>query len=357
MNWVFDLKKEVPKFLQQMQGEFGSGYYAYSYKNDLYNQTNKWNIGSAAFALKIYYTLSYKRNEEILAIGNHIKSFDQGNYIYDNFVFKKGFVRNLLSSIKNQNFSNVTNINYKRAEHRQCLSALNLYDLLPDEVYLPIPKSIPEVKKFLTNLNWSNPWTAGSHFSHLMFFYGLGNKQNPNKNRFKPLIDFAIQWVNKMQNEKDGAWYKSDIPTRIKVNGMMKILTGFDAVNHKEINYPDKIIDTCLSATQEKNACDHFNIIYTLYRASSYLKHSYRYSEIKQFSLKKLNDFRGQYYPKLGGFSFYANRNNDLYYNARIAKSGDTPDIHGTTLFLWGVAIICKLLQINKEVGLSVYKA
>ena len=41
-----------------------------------------------------------------------------------------------------------------------------------------------------------------------------------------------------------------------------------------------------------------------------------------------------------------------MYYGCKVALGKNEPDIHGTTLFMWGIAIIASLLGIDKDLGL-----
>ena len=78
------------------------------------------------------------------------------------------------------------------------------------------------------------------------------------------MIDFAINWVNELQNSKDGAWYKGDPIISQKINGAMKVITALKASDRVKFAYPEKLIDLCLSAQNNRHACENFNIIYVL---------------------------------------------------------------------------------------------
>ncbi len=53
------------------------------------------------------------------------------------------------------------------------------------------------------------------------------------------------------------------------------------------------------------------------------------------------------YWPGYGGFSFYKDRANDIYYGKKITKGLAEPDIHGTAMFVWGIALIDKILNLG----------
>ena len=95
-----------------------------------------------------------------------------------------------------------------------------------------IPLTEEKIFKFLSNLNWNQPWGAGSHFSHLLFFLNLNYvTKNLSKGDFDSATQFAIDWVNKLQNDNDGTWYKGNTSDRFKINGAMKIISGLNIID------------------------------------------------------------------------------------------------------------------------------
>lgn len=353
LNWLYTLKDEVLEFLEHQKSKKVKGYYRYSYSGDLYDETKHWNIGSSVYALKIYYTLGIEKNQEITDTANYIKSFYHKNgEIYDDFIFKKAFIRNIASSIKHKRWANILNEQYKRAETRQSYSSLMLYDELPDKTMLDIPNNENEINTFLDKLNWNEPWGAGSHFSHLMFFYRLAKQSNMiDEEEFDILTDYAINWIETIRDQKSGGWYKGIQEDRFIVNGAMKIITGLIAVDKTKFNYAKELIDTCLRSTNDEHACDNFNIILVLNYASKLLSRDYRQSEIEKFAINRLAKYKAHYKKEQGGFSFFPFSANHNYYGAKITKGLNEADIHGTVLFLWGIAIASQILGIEKEIG------
>jgi len=346
IDWIFKLREEVPQFLEKLRGK-KSGFFHYSLSGDLYDENIKWGLGNTVFAIKIYYTLNLlnsltERKKRKMA--DFVKSFQQEDgTIYDPLIKKLTFWRDKLSSFKNLNFNNFFHQGTIRAETRQAISALSLLgEKLTTIPYLDFPKTEKEINRYLSKLNWEKPWSAGSHFSHLLFF--LKNSNLVGKGN---LIDYAISWLNEIQNPEDGAWYKGKPNLREKINGAMKVISGLKAANKTNFNYPEKLIDLCLSAKNDKHACDNFNIIYVLKHANELLNSNYRHEEIKKFALQRLNIYKKYYYPKIGGFSFFLGKANDKYYGAKITKGLNEPDIHGTCMFLWGISIISQILDIK----------
>jgi len=345
LEWLESLHAEVCSFLTHQKSKTQKGYYQYSYSGDLYQESVKWNVGSSVFALKLYYLLGFEKDQNIMELSEYIKSFTKNGYIYDQFIYRKGFFRNLLASVKNKTFDDMLNQKYINAESRQAYSALMLYGETPNSVNMWFPKNEEEIDEYLSKLNWNEPWGAGSHFSHLMFFIKLAYKANNiDKKQFDILSDYAVSWINKIQNKTTGGWYKGKPKNRYIINGAMKVITGLIAVDKCEFDYAKQLIDLSLEATNDIDACDNFNIILVLNYASKLLNRVYRQDEIKSFALNRLEKYKAHYKENHGGFSFFLNGTNIRYYGAKITKGYNEADIHGTVLFMWGISIIVQIL-------------
>lgn len=347
MEWLYDLKMNILGFLDLLKGD-KPGYFRYSLSGDLYGEEEHWGLGQAVFASKIYYMLGQMNHRDELV--SFVKSFQDANgEIFDSLVAKKAKIRNFLSSIRHFEFykSNRRDQRTRRAETRQSFAALSCLDSRPNLPYLSIPYTKAGIKKYIDNLDWSVPWSSGSHFSHLMFFLKTNHEVfRVYGNDTEELINYAITCVNKYQSAKEGCWFKgSNVSARQKINGSMKVLTGMAAAKRFETEFPKKLIELCLKSINDEHACDNFNIVYVLYFCSQLT--DYKSDEIKAFCRDRLSIYKKHYWPKYGGFSFYPERANSVYYGAKISKGLPEPDIHGTVLFLWGITLISKILEIN----------
>ncbi|HAV11413.1 MAG TPA: hypothetical protein DCX32_02615 [Candidatus Moranbacteria bacterium] len=347
INWIFDLKKDVLGFLDKLKID---GFFYYSLSGDLHDKRSCWGLGNTVFAVKIYYTigiLDELPKQEKMRLSGFINSFQKENGLFsDPLVQKKSALINVLAAIKNFNYNNFFGQMTQVAETRQSLSALKLLGENANFQYTAFPDTKESIGKHLEKLDWTKPWGAGSHFSHLLFFLHNSNLKNK-----EALIDFAIQWVNEIQNKNDGSWYKGSPTLQQKINGAMKVITGFKAANKTFFKYPEKLIDLCLSAKNDSHACDNFNIVYVLKYANELTKNSYKYDEIKDFCYDRLDIYRNYYFPEFGGFSFKQGKANDIYYGAKITKGLNEPDIHGTVMFLWGISIISQILNMQDKLN------
>lgn len=359
-EWLINLKSDVTEFLNQLRTEECPGFYKYTLSGDIYGLEHKWGLGNSVFATKIYHMIGNLTENEKEKLSSFILSFQKNNgYIFDDFIDKRDIPSRIKTQLKNiirnGNFSEIRQLSNpprRVAETRQSIAALIMLNKKPLRPFSDIPENIQETKNYLERLDWNNPWSAGSHFSHLLFFLYY-NKKLFNYDKYdknEVLIDYAIKWVNKLQSEKDGCWHKNEISNQLKVNGAMKILTGLRVVNKLDtLKFTEKIIDTCLETINDQEACSHFNIIYVLYECSRLT--DYRNQEIKQYALNKLKNYREYYYPKIGGFSFKKNLSNDYYLGIKLANSKNEPDIHGTVMFLWGITLILKILGLDLKLN------
>ena len=357
MDWIFELKRKVPDFLDELRSNEKRGFFRYSLTGDLYSESENWGLGNAVFAAKIYYTLAMVdslHEEEIDGMVKFIKSFQKNDgSIYDPLISRKVSISSRLYAARNLDFSNFRGQKTKRAETRQSFSALQILNFRPDLPYRQIPHTREGIDKYLNSLDWGKPYDAGSHFSHLLFFLHMNRKMfNLYEKSADGLIDYAIQWIDKLQSSEDGSWYRGrNISLHEKINGAMKVITGLKAVDRANFKYPEKLIDLCLSVTGLEQACDSLDVIYDIYYANKLTEGSYHYADIQDFCRRWLKICREHYYPDIGGFSFFRHMANQYYYGAKITRGLDEPDIHGTVLLLWGIALVSQILGIDKDLG------
>lgn len=349
INWLDGLEKLLAPFLREMQSKHTAGYVRYTLSGDLFFNERNANLAGSIFALKLYAMLGETDIHIIQPIVDRVLTFQNVDGAFcDPFIARKRIVRHILSNLKRRDFHDFGNRGYIRAETRQAYSALFLHGLLPKNIATYAPTEPDKIRHFLFHLDWSRPWGAGSHFSHLMFFLSLLRLNGRlDSQHFMKAHSAAIEFISSLQHETDGAWYTGNPSHRQKVNGAMKIVMGL-AVDGTPFKYPEQLIDLCLRELPngKANACDQINQMLVLRYADELCQHSYRRSGIEQFCLDTLNVWREYYYPEFGGFSFYKHRANDRYYGAKVSRGIDEPDIHGTVLFVWGLSAMNKILHL-----------
>lgn len=346
IDWIKQLKKKVTDFLDNIS-EDSYRYIKYSFSGDIYSNSINWGLGQNVFMVKILYMLDILNSVNLEQKNNltrNIKKFqDRDGYIADPLIRKLITKKKFLFFKDKSNEFEVEKI--RRAETRQSFSALNCMGEKPDKPFIHIPYSENEIDRFLSNFDWRYPWNAGSHFSHLLFFLRLNEKMFGYECKNATyLINYANLWVDKIQSDKDGFWHKGDTSIKEKINGAMKILTGKEAANILTINNHEKIIDGCLNAVNDYEACSNFNVVYCIFYCSRIS--DYKKKEIKKFCYDRLEIYRKFYFEDIGGFSFHLNKANDIYYGAKITRGLNEPDIHGTVMFIWGIALILRILEL-----------
>ena len=344
IDWLTDVYERAPLFLQRMRGSSVPGFFRYSLTGDLFKESSDWGLGNTVFSVKALHVLgtlqkmsSFERDE----LREGIVRFERPDgTCSDPLIAKKAFWREKLAGLKHRQFQNLFHQETVRAETRQARSAL----LLLGETSVPEPKNLPRtpeaVLPYLQRLDWSKPWHAGSHFSHLLFFLKHAKGSNAD------LIQTALAFLASLR-QRDGGWYQGSPSLQQRINGAMKVLTGLQAADQLTIDSPTQLVDLALTAGADKQACDNFNVLYVLAKASAQTGHTYRMSDIRSFALDRLSIFRSYYWPEHGGFSFFSGRANHRYYHARITRGLPEPDIHGTVLFLWGLSLLPPILDID----------
>lgn len=325
----------------------GDGAYRYSLSGDLFHPHSHTNLAASLFALKLFALLGLHNAARIRETALRVCSFQtpEGMFV-DQFVLRKRYWRSFAGELTRGRFPRHIQEGYIRAETRQAYSALRLHDAIPSRVYGNIPTDPKKIDAFLSKLDWSRPWGAGSHFSHLLFFLELLHQCGQiEETDYKQAQEVALSFLTSIAHSTDGAWYTKRPSARERINGAMKILTGLTVVN-KQAPDPEALIDLCLAHPAQANhdACDQINQILVLRYADAWCDHAYRTQEIRAFCLSILKDWEAYFYPPSGGFSFHRGAANQRYYGAKITRGFNEPDIHATTLFVWGLSLMKHLL-------------
>ena len=352
-NIIIDLIKKINFFMDNMHHPKNKDLYRFCYEDEL---DKKPLLASSVFSTKIFYTIDKLSVFKKKKLVNHIKSFQkEDGYIYDKKIIDDSFYNRKFHALRTLNFNNWYGEEIKRAETRQAFSAIYLCGNKPEQPYKNIPKDKDSIKIYLDKLYWKNPWAAGSHVSHLVFFIKMNNLFFSRYSEYsdKTLIEFIFKHIEDNFRNLDGSWGKgAEISLNMKINGAMKMLNAYDLTEKKTKNLT-KLIDLTLYACNQIHACDHLNAVYVLYTCS---KHTdYRKKDISEFMKQMLNNILLFVDKKTGGFSFYKSPNIKKYYGAKLSKKKFQSDIHGTSLFVWMIAMISKRINLSKNIDLKIY--
>lgn len=351
-NWIKEIKENILLFIKEINVD-KKVFCKYSAKGNLLPNSLLWGLSNDVFLLKIIYILDLKfSNSFYQKIFNHIDLFKskEERYYDDSNLSRLGLLRNI---IKNKSLRN--NFNYleknKIAQTKQTLAVFYLYNKPFKNIDILVPENI---ENQIRNLNWKEPWGAGSHFNHLIFSLSMKNSKSKE-------IEKCFEILNNSYIKEDG-WYTGKPSARQKINGVMKILRAMNLYSNfsgKNLflknyskNFWENIINLVLENNSRFDSCDYFNSIYVITNSSKILSNKYRYEEIDIFIKKTLNEFKLYYYPKYGAFRF-SDKKLKFFLGAPIAYTRNSPDIQGTLMYIWALAIISNFYDVNKKYKLK----
>lgn len=163
----------MPDFLERMHSGKKPVFYRYSLSGDLYEGYG-WGLGNTVFAVKILYMLNQLNDSKIEEMSRIIFSFQQSDgAIYDPLVKRKSCINRFLTSANSLNSNDLFYQQTKIAETRQAFAALRCLGKIPQIRYDNHIETTSNIRKYVDNLNWKEPWGAGSHVSHLAFFLNM----------------------------------------------------------------------------------------------------------------------------------------------------------------------------------------
>jgi len=359
-NWLYELDENILNFLNSLRSK-EKNYQFFPSANGATKAGKTISLGFSCFALKTYYiTGLWEDLKEIEKRNwlNFINSFQDNNSKFPknsflDYCYIQEFEKEQRKKIiKNSAKFISTKIGYKkfeppfqqmktniRAESKQAISSLIQVGSRNSLPYLDFPRNRSEIYKFLNDLDWNKPWSAGAQYAGICLFSKTQNETNPN------VFDNLIQFSNKIVKKDTGGYYLQNTPDKKElINGAMKMISGFDWID-QEIHYPEKLIDLCLDTSPSSEGCDLVDIVYVLFMC---LKQTdYKKREIINYFDEIINLIQLHYFKEKFGFSYFKNKSQTHYYGVNITRGKNLPDIHGTVLLTWALSMIIKTNNIN----------
>ena len=294
-------------------------------KNDFnwsLNGYNKHKLGSVSLFGKLYKTFKNYAYFDTYKIEKYINNYKDDNDIIS-------CIRGDLNRIAEcrQAFSGIININKE----------LDIPNFDLDNFY-------KEPLFFMTNKAWQNPWGAGAQLSHYLFFCKIKN--------YDDKIEKVLFQLEKFK-QKDG-WYYGNPSFQRNINGIMKILTGFDIIGKKiDKQIAKNIIDLILKNKSEEGGCNLYDYVYVLIRCSEVLE-DYRLEECKLLAKIVLIKIL-RYQQNDGGFKYNIDSEKaHRYYGEEITPDGFIGCVHPTVLFTNTFALIDNYLNLGMDLELVV---
>lgn len=346
-SWVRGVWGRLPIFLDSLRHPSDLGLYRYSLSGDLHLRPS---LASSVFVSKVRAMSGLLDDQERTALSKHLLSYQsKDGAMADPWVGRHSVLYRTALAVWTRDGNNLRGRETVRAETRQSFAALAALGVAPGRPFAEIPVDARQTRSFVTSLNWSRPWSAASHVSHLVFFLTWHRRWFPERVGAGVSAAEVLADVEARYRQPDGSWHAPGavVSPSNKVNGAMKMVTALDVVGQAKLSNPEGLIDLCLSVVNDGHACNHFNVICVLHRCIQLAEH--RRSEVEQYLLRRLSLYRQHYWPWSGGFSFFPSCANDRYYGARVSMGMPEPDIHGTVLMVWGIVLICEALDLCQE--------
>jgi hypothetical protein len=188
---------------------------------------------------------------------------------------------------------------------------------------------------FMRDYEWNNPWGAGAHLSHYMFFMKHSGQIEK--------IDRVVKDLERF--EKSEGWYKGHPPdAHTLINGIMKVMTAFDAA---EMPIPKKnmkgILELIFSYNSAHGGCGIYDLVYVLDKCIDY---GVRENECKEVMHNCYEDIV-KHQQNDGGLSYSKNCCQTVFYGENIAEPYPCGDVHGTTLFSMALVRIDSRLNLG----------
>ena len=235
-----------------------------------------------------------------------------------------------------------------RAETRQACATLLTAGARPfRRVSTGIPRTEDQVRAYIAALDWTQPWAAGSHAGHLLFFYGLHARYFNERHADRLLVRTVFQELDRLQDPVTGSWFSKRPSDAQVVNGAMKILTGY-AFLKRPFLLSERLIDTCLAIPNAEHGCNNADVIYVLRECTR--QTDYRCTEIQAWCRERVEVIR-RFRQHDGGFSYAENTAQTNYYGAPVSRGLCESDVHGTALFAWSLVMIGDIMGWNGELG------
>lgn len=263
------------------------------------------------------------------------------------FNFDKMEIRNLiLKYLRKDGMFNCNGDKIKIiSESRQAYSALiNLgFEIRGNNKYqIDMNEYFPEPLYFMNDNFWKNPWRAGAHLSHYVFFCYLS--------KFDDKIINIFNQIDKKYRNKDG-WYIGSPTVEQKINGLMKILTAYDIIGKKlDKEIVPNIVNLLIKERGCKGGCGIYDYVYVLVRCLGY---GYREREIREI-LFEIYDKILEHQVEDGGFKYNKDRKKkDVYSGSVVGFEGEIGCIHGSVVFSMALSLINHHLNLGLGLELA----
>ncbi|SCA56297.1 conserved hypothetical protein [Candidatus Terasakiella magnetica] len=291
---------------------------------------------------------------------NFIRSFQrEDGFFYDPWLKKSTYLNwrdfafaalgrsNLFTAPARHRKQRILNV---RAETRQAIGTLMMVGEKPNYPVQMEVTTPEQVTQYINDLDWTHPWGAGSHLSHILMMLSANRSLFQQTELYDKLVPEILNFFKSIYHPEDGTWYKGSVTdNQLKINGAMKVYTGLGWLDDEV--FPNKAaIDLALSTPLPQDGCGFTNNLFVIQRASRGLNKPYRADEIKTRA-KEAIEIALKNKKEGSSFSFQRHGSQKYYYSQYTSKGHNVADIHGTAMFTWGLALAFELLGNDAPKG------
>ncbi|MBN1167436.1 MAG: hypothetical protein JXA44_09960 [Methanospirillaceae archaeon] len=355
VSWIREVVQTIPVFLESIRGMSDRGFFHYTLTGD-FNNKEDWGVFNSVCAARILYILNRISEEDKGFLSAHILRFEHTDgSIYDQYLINRYRIFQIRSFINPFYATTLPRTStIIQAVTRSAYSGLHCLGSAPKKQYQKISSNKDDIEQYIHQLDWTRPWGAGSQFSGLVQFLIMNKERVSGCDRSSAteLINHAFSIVRKYENN-DGSWgyHHETMPDTQKINGCMKMLLAYQWADRKPEN-SCSLIDLSLACDLAGDGCNNLDNIVILYECS---KHTdYRHDHIVSYCLDRFDTYKKHWWDTKSGFSFFEKRSIDHLYGARIADAKPEPDIHGTWLHFYGIAMMVQMCGMNEQFNLQI---
>lgn len=346
------LQKRIAHWLRRLKEDLEHGRFAFCLKGNLVPVTRRAAHMSTVFAVKTAYQTGlwsdWPQHEKDACI-TFLQSFqDEDGWVRDPWILAyygehPEAAPDLQSTI--------------RAETRQLLSLLLTLGAKPLHAP-PLEYDSPQaLSKFIRSLDWSNPWAAGSHWSHQAFLVTATKAVGKD---VSPLEDSLLSLLDEYYDPKRGLWFdlsQAPPPVNIQINGAMKVFTGLAWLPKQSVSH-ETLVHFCLNTLRLDDSCSLIDQIYVLQQAMATCDESAALTrEAQKAALRLARQCIRYYHWSEGAFSFYPGRAQHAYYAGIPTSFGKkTADLHGSAMQTWALALVLQILGKSEACGWTTQK-
>lgn len=345
-TFVCSLTDSIGDWLLILHESTDPGQVRFCRQGNLIGPSPKGGLAASCLALKIAYQIGkWEQLDSVVRDGwvAHVRSFqnERSGYFEDPTLLRIADREAGWLWFKK-------NIAARRAETRQAAAALLAVGTAPFHPVTEIPTIPKAVLQYLNALPWTkDPWGAGSHTGHLVFFLKLNAEVSNQEGQFKELLPVILKYLDGLQDPKTGSWFQGDVLLNQQVNAAMKVLTIYRLLQ-QSFRWPERLIDLCLTVPDDRDACHSVDVLFVLHECTRWTSH--RRDEIAAFAERMLERIERHRKPD-GAFSFYPDHANTTYYGVPVSEGLAESDVHGTHLLVWAITLCASLLGFQAELG------